>query len=48
MTSSHLTPARCQWFSHLAAALHRRSAPRLALLFVGAVRRSAKPVKFSY
>jgi hypothetical protein len=37
MTSSHPLPASCQWFSWLAAALDRRSAPRLALLFFGAV-----------
>ena len=37
MTSSHPTPARCQWFARLAAALDRRSAPRPALLFLGAV-----------
>jgi hypothetical protein len=37
MTSSHLTPAPCQWLSRLASALDRRSAPRLALLFLGAV-----------
>jgi hypothetical protein len=37
MTSSHPTPAPCQWFDRLAAALDRRSAPRLALLFFGAV-----------
>src|SRR5437763_5410439 len=37
MTSSHPTPAPCQWFSRLAAALDRRSAPRLALLFLGAI-----------
>jgi len=37
MTSSHPTPAPCQWFSWLAAALDRRSATRLALLFLGAV-----------
>jgi len=37
MTSSHPTPVPCQWFVHLAAALDRRSAPRLALLFIGAV-----------
>ena len=37
MTSSHPTPAPCQWFAWLAAALDRRSAPRLALLFLGAV-----------
>src|SRR4051794_16951660 len=37
MTSSHSTPAPCQWFDRLAAALDRRSAPRLALLFLGAI-----------
>src|SRR5829696_2298234 len=37
MTSSHPLLAPCQWFSRLAAALDRRSAPRLALLFLGAV-----------
>ena len=37
MTSSHPTAAPCQWFSCLAAALDRRSAPRLALLLLGAV-----------
>ena len=37
MTSSHPTLAPCQGFSCLAAALDRRSAPRLALLFLGAV-----------
>jgi hypothetical protein len=37
MTSSHPTPAPCQWFDRLAAALDRRSAPRLALLLLGAV-----------
>jgi hypothetical protein len=37
MTSSHPTPAPCQWFPRLAAALDRRSSPRLALLFFGAV-----------
>jgi DDE superfamily endonuclease len=37
MTSSHPMPAPCQWFTWLAAALDRRSAPRLALLFLGAV-----------
>jgi hypothetical protein len=36
MISSHLLPARCQWFARLASALDRRSAPRLALLFLGA------------
>jgi DDE superfamily endonuclease len=37
MTSSHPLPVPCQWFSWLAASLDRRSAPRLALLFFGAV-----------
>src|SRR5690242_99764 len=37
MTSSHPPPVPCQWLSWLAAALDRRSAPRLALLFLGAV-----------
>jgi hypothetical protein len=37
MTSSHLPPASCQWFSRLASALDRRSAPRLAQLFLGAI-----------
>src|ERR1700749_1475825 len=37
MTSSHPTPAPFQCFSWLAAALDRRSAPRLALLFLGAL-----------
>ena len=37
MTSSHPLPVPCQWFSRLAAALDRRSAPRLASLFLGAV-----------
>ena len=37
MTSSHPMPAPCQWFARLAAALDRRSAPRLALLVLGAV-----------
>jgi len=37
MTSSHSLPAPCQWFDRLAAALDKRSAPRLALLFLGAV-----------
>src|SRR5512135_3231161 len=37
MTSSHLDSRSCQWFSRLAAALDRRSAPRLVLLFLGAV-----------
>src|SRR4051794_25200372 len=37
MASSHPLPVPCQWFSWLAAALDRRSAPRLALLLLGAV-----------
>src|SRR4051794_28535813 len=37
MTSSHPFAAPCQWFSRLARALDRRSSPRLALLFLGAV-----------
>src|SRR5262245_45431182 len=37
MTSSHPLPAPCQRFIRLASALDRRSAPRLALLFLGAV-----------
>src|ERR1700742_2689366 len=36
MTSLHPMPAPCQWFARLAAVLDRRSAPRLALLFLGA------------
>ena len=36
MTSSHPMPAPCQWFSRLAIALDCRSAPRLALLLLGA------------
>src|SRR3954466_10982174 len=37
MTSSHPRPVPCHWFSWLAAALDRRTAPQLALLFLGAV-----------
>jgi DDE superfamily endonuclease len=37
MPFSHPTPTPCQWFSQLAAALDRRSAVRLALVFVGAL-----------
>jgi hypothetical protein len=37
MTSSHTTARLCHWFSALAAALDPRSAPRLALLLLGAV-----------
>jgi hypothetical protein len=37
MTSSHPIADTCQWFSQLARPLDRRSAPRLALLFLGAL-----------
>jgi hypothetical protein len=37
MVSSHTTSAPCQQFTRLASALDSRSAPRLALLFLGAV-----------
>jgi DDE superfamily endonuclease len=37
MTSSQQDPGPCQWFSRLAFALDRRSAPRLAWLFLGAI-----------
>jgi hypothetical protein len=37
MPSSHLPAAPGQWFSRLATALDPRSAPRLVLLFLGAV-----------
>jgi hypothetical protein len=37
MPFSPTTPAPCQWFSHLAALLDVRSAPRLVRLFLGAV-----------
>ena len=37
MTSSHSLTAPCQWFARLAAAVDRRSAPRLAPLFLGAI-----------
>src|SRR6195256_6782352 len=37
MIYSHQDVPPCQWFARLAAALDRRSAPRLALLFLGAV-----------
>jgi hypothetical protein len=37
MTTSHQHSATCLWFPRLACALDRRSAPRLALLFLGAV-----------
>ena len=37
MTSSRPPVATCQWFAQLARPLDRRSAPRLALLFLGAL-----------
>jgi hypothetical protein len=37
MPSSQATPAPCHWFSRLTSALDPRSAPRLALLFLGAI-----------
>jgi hypothetical protein len=37
MPLSQLSPAACQWFSTVAAALDRRSAVRLTLVFIGAV-----------
>jgi hypothetical protein len=37
MTPWQQDPSPCQWFSRLAAGLDRRSAPRLVLLFFGAV-----------
>src|SRR6516162_6824394 len=37
MTSSHQDVPPSQWFSNLAASLDRRSAPRLAWLFLGAL-----------
>jgi hypothetical protein len=37
MTSSHHDPGRFPWFSRIASVLDRRSAPRLVLLFLGAV-----------
>jgi hypothetical protein len=37
MTSSHQDAPSCQWFSHLSTPLDRRSAARLALLFLGAL-----------
>src|SRR4051794_41207316 len=37
MSFSQSTPALCQWFCALAPALDRRSAVRLALVFVGAI-----------
>jgi hypothetical protein len=38
MTSSHIAGRLCHWFSTLAEALDARSAPRLACLFLGAIR----------
>src|SRR3984957_4598430 len=35
LASSHPTPTPCHWFSHIAAALDPRSAPRFALLLLG-------------
>ena len=37
MTSSHIARTLCHWFTSLATALDKRSAPRLACLFLGAV-----------
>jgi hypothetical protein len=37
MTPSHPVTTPCPWFSRLAGVLDRRSAPRLVLLFLGAV-----------
>jgi hypothetical protein len=37
VTSSHIARRLCHWFSALASALDRRSAPRLACLFLGAI-----------
>src|SRR5215831_3511183 len=37
MPFSRPTPTACQWFSYLATALDRRSAVRLAVVFIGAV-----------
>jgi hypothetical protein len=37
MTSSHPLAIPCQWFPRIASVLDRRSAPRLALLFLGVV-----------
>ncbi|MCE9565973.1 MAG: transposase [Planctomycetes bacterium] len=37
MTSSHIARTLCHWFSALATALDKRSSPRLACLFLGAV-----------
>ena len=37
MTSSQQDATPCQWFSYLASALERRSAPSLVWLFLGAL-----------
>ncbi|HJZ60232.1 MAG TPA: transposase, partial [Gemmataceae bacterium] len=37
MPSSHPAPPSCHWFSRLAPALDRRSAPLLVVLFLGAI-----------
>src|SRR5262249_21248546 len=42
MSSSHPTTRPCHWFSRLASALDPRSAPRLALLFLGAILASGR------
>lgn len=42
MASSHPNSAACRWFPRLASALDPRSAPRLALLFLGAVLASGR------
>jgi hypothetical protein len=46
MPFSQPTPTPCQWFSRLAAALDRRSAVRLALVFVRAVLARGRPSGF--
>jgi hypothetical protein len=40
MTSSHPLAVPCQWFSQLASALDRRSAAKLAFLFLNSLARS--------
>jgi len=37
MAFSHVSLPSCQWFAQLASSLDKRSAPRLAALFLGAV-----------
>ena len=44
MTSLQTDTRICQWFPRLASALDRRSAPRLVLLFLGAVLRGRRTV----